>query len=240
KPITGHEKVFTVADEKLVGFGFAGFEHMIENKLEGALHPGKFVQALLRKVQGLGVQVLTGVQVLDYKKIDDHIEINTNNVTLNTRQLLLCTNAFTNELIPTIDIIPNRGQVLVTEPIEGLAFRGTFHFDRGYYYFRNLGDRLLIGGARNKNLIEENTTVMESTLAIQKELENFIRQYLLPSQEFSVTDKWSGIMAMGKEKLPIIKAISDNVFCCVRMSGMGVALAPIAAQQAARLMNKSI
>ncbi|MEO6731009.1 MAG: hypothetical protein ABIN01_07310 [Ferruginibacter sp.] len=39
------------------------------------------------------------------------------------------------------------------------------------------------------------------------------------------------------EKLPIVKAIGKQVFCCVRMSGMGVALAPIAAQQVGRLMT---
>ena len=237
KLITGYENVFGRADEKLAEFGFAGFGHIIENKLEGGLHPAKLVQALFRKVQGLGVQVLTGMPVMSYKEMNDHIEVITPHVTISASQLLLCTNAFTGNLVPTIDIIPNRGQVLITAPVKGLAFRGTFHFDRGYYYFRNLGNRLLIGGARNKGLTEENTTVMKSTPAIQNELESFIRRHLLPSTEFVVTDKWSGIMAMGIEKLPIIKAISEKVFCCVRMSGMGVALAPIAARQAVQLMT---
>ncbi|MEJ7589007.1 MAG: FAD-binding oxidoreductase [Ferruginibacter sp.] len=62
--ITGQEKVFAIADDKLPGFGFGGFKHMIENKLEGALHPGKLVRALLKKVQSLDVQVLTGIGVL--------------------------------------------------------------------------------------------------------------------------------------------------------------------------------
>jgi hypothetical protein len=33
-------------------------------------------------------------------------------------------------------------------------------------------------------------------------------------------------MAIGKEKKPIVQRISERVFCAVRMSGMGVALAP--------------
>jgi hypothetical protein len=46
-------------------------------------------------------------------------------------------------------------------------------------------------------------------------------------------------MAMGSEKLPIVKAISEQVFCCVRMGGMGVALAPVVAEQIAAVMNQS-
>jgi phosphotransferase system IIA component len=33
-------------------------------------------------------------------------------------------------------------------------------------------------------------------------------------------------MAVGKEKKPLIQKINDHIFCAVRMSGMGVALAP--------------
>ena len=87
-------------------------------------------------------------------------------------------------------------------------------------------------------LIEENTQLMETTPLIQAELEKFIKHYLLPTTDFSITDRWSGIMAMGKEKLPIVKAVSENVFCCVRMSGMGVALAPIVAKQVAKLISQ--
>jgi hypothetical protein len=45
-------------------------------------------------------------------------------------------------------------------------------------------------------------------------------------------------MAMGNDKLPIVKAISNQVYCCVRMSGMGVALAPEVGQEIAGLMNE--
>ena len=43
-------------------------------------------------------------------------------------------------------------------------------------------------------------------------------------------------MAMGSEKMPIIKEVEPNVFCAVRMSGMGVALAPIVGNSVAKLM----
>ena len=243
--ITRQQNLFKTADEKISHFGFKGFNHLIENRLEASLQPGKLIQALLQKVQGMGVQVLTGIEVTSYQSHHHGIELQTtsplyqsDNFTFNTRQLLLCTNAFTQQLFPAIDIIPNRGQVLITEPIRNLSIKGTFHFDKGYYYFRNVGNRLLLGGARNKDFKNENTDVMQISAVIQTALEQFIQQHLLPAASYTITDKWSGIMAMGSEKMPLIQMISPNVFCCVRMSGMGVALAPIAAKQVAVLMSR--
>jgi hypothetical protein len=43
-------------------------------------------------------------------------------------------------------------------------------------------------------------------------------------------------MAMGKEKKPIVKKINDRVYCVVRLSGMGVALAPHLGKTIAGLM----
>lgn len=237
--ITQVSKTFSVADEKLNAFGFEGFDHITENKLEGGLHSGKIVRALLQKIQGLGVQVFTGINVTAFEKNKSGIAVSsTQAISFCTKQLLLCTNAFTKQLLPDADIIPNRGQVLLTNEIANFKMKGTFHFDKGYYYFRNLGNRLLLGGARNKAFTAEETTEIETTDLIQLELERFIREHLLPSTAFTITHRWSGIMAMGTEKLPIVKEIAENVFCCVRMSGMGVALAPVVAEQVAGLMNQ--
>jgi len=49
--------------------------------------------------------------------------------------------------------------------------------------------------------------------------------------------RWSGTMGMGEIKKPIIKEVQPNVYCAVRMSGMGVAIAPIVAQRAVELMK---
>jgi gamma-glutamylputrescine oxidase len=238
--ITNLKNTFTIADKKLAQFGFEGFAHLIESELEGGLHSGKFVQALLQKVQGMGVQVLTGIEVTGFNIQGGMVSISSKQeLNFLTKKMLLCTNAFTKDLLPEIDIVPNRGQVLITGPIDGLKFKGTFHFDQGYYYFRNLGNRILIGGARNKAFEEESTTEIATTNIIQNELEYFVRQHLLPGKPFTITDRWSGIMAMGTEKVPIVKAINEQLFCCVRMSGMGVALAPVVAEQIASIITQS-
>lgn len=233
--ITKQNKTFRFSDKKIDDFGFRNVQHLLENKLEAHLHSGKLCAALLQKIQSMGVTVLNGIEVSGYEKIGDKIAVYTrHDLYLTANRILLCTNAFTKELIPDIDIIPARGQILVTSEIPDLRFKGTFHFDEGFYYFRDLGKRVLLGGARNKAFEEETTTDMSVTETIQAELEDFLRTYILPGIQFEITDRWSGIMAMGSKKMPILKEISDDVFCAVRMSGMGVALAPVMGEKMAR------
>lgn len=230
-------KVFQLADKKIKTFGFKNVDHLVQSKAEAQLHSGKLVHSLIRKVQSMGVQVLTQTEVTHFEKINGKIVLQTNlPVTLQAEQLLICTNAFTKQLLPDLDVVPARGQVLVTSPVKNLAFRGAFHFDEGFYYFRNLGNRVLLGGARNKAFAEEQSDNMVTTDLIQNELERFLREVILPKKSFTIDHRWSGIMGLGGEKMPIIKKIKKDVYCAVRMSGMGVALAPVVGEIVAHQM----
>ena len=239
QPITKTKQTFNLIDSKISDFGFGKTKHLIKNKLEGYLHSGKLVQALLQKVQSMGVQVFTGTEIKSTEKINGQIELTTNqHFNLIATQVLICTNAFAKDLLPELDILPARGQVLVTSDIAALPWKGSFHSDEGFYYFRNIGKKVLLGGARNKAFKQETTTQMDVTINIQKELERYLNKVVLPKQkgQYTIDFRWSGIMAMGSEKMPIIKEIEPNIFCAVRMSGMGVALAPIVGKSVAKLM----
>jgi len=238
KKIVKLQKTFRMVNHKIADFGFAGIQHLIENKAEGQLHSGKLCQALLKQVQSMGVTVLNNIEIKSYEKINGHVLLHTNlPFSFTASQLLVCTNAFARQLLPQLDIEPARGQVLVTSPVDGLPFRGTFHYDEGFYYFRNLGERVLLGGARNKAFEAENTDQMTTTSEIQQELERFLNEVILPGRNYTIDHRWSGIMGMGSEKMPIMQAVNERVFCAVRMSGMGVALAPLIGERVARLMT---
>ena len=238
KKITGHQKIFRLQNEKLGSFGFAGIQHLIGNALEAQLHSGKLCQALLRLVQSTGVTVLNNMEITGYEKVHGQVLLHTRQgPSLLCSQLLVATNAFARQLLPQLDVTPARGQIIVTSSIENLPFQGTFHFDQGFYYFRNLGDRVLLGGARNKAVEEETTTDMTVSETIQEELERFLREVILPDRHYTIEHRWSGIMGMGGEKMPILRAVNDHVFCAVRMSGMGVALAPVVGDKIAALMT---
>lgn len=234
------QKVFKLRDRKIKDFGFKHTQHLIQNKLEGQLHSGRLVQCLQALVQELGVETLTQTTVQHWERQAGDFLVHTDAAhPLRCQQLLLCTNAFAAELVPQLAVTPARGQVLVTSPIKKLPFKGCFHFDEGYYYFRNLGDRVLLGGARNHDFEGETSADMITTEPIQAVLEAFLQRYILPRKKYVIEHRWSGIMGMGPEKMPIVKRLDTDLFCAVRMSGMGVALAPVVGAAVAELMRPS-
>src|SRR5258708_6107538 len=238
KKIVKQQKVFQLQNDKIPEFGFAGVQHLIANKAEAQLHSGKLCQALLRLVQSMGVTVLNNIEIKGYEKMNGHLVLHTDQpFTLTTSQLLVCTNAFARQLLPQLDIEPARGQILVTSPIDQLPFKGTFHFEEGYYYFRDLGDRVLLGGARNKAFAAEQTDEMTITDSIQEELERFLRETILPGRNYHIEHRWSGIISMGGDKQPIIRHINDHAFSAVLMSSIAVALAPMVGEKIASLMT---
>jgi len=225
--ITGIERTYFLNQDKIKEFGLGKSEYLIENPCEGSLHSGKLLQRLLEKCHELKVEFLFGTEVENMVENVTEVEIKlTEELSVKSNQLIHCTNAFASRFLKEEEIIPARGQIIVTEPIENLKLKGTFHYDEGFYYFRNLGNRILLGGGRNQDIKTEETTAFETTEFLQNHLENFLKEVIVPNQNVRVSMRWSGIMAMGSEKTPIIKQVSERQFCAVRLSGMGVALAP--------------
>lgn len=226
-PITKTENTFRIANEKIKKFGLGKSEFLVENLCEGSLHSGKLLTKLLEKCHELKVEFLCGTEVESVSENNNEIEVKFNdNLILKSEKIIFCTNAFSSKFLESEEIIPARGQIILTEPIENLKLKGTFHYDEGFYYFRNLGNRILLGGARNQDFETEKTTNFETTDFLQSHLEKFLKEVILPNQYFKIEMCWSGIMAMGNEKTPIVKQLSERQFCAVRLSGMGVALAP--------------
>ena len=232
--------IYSNQTKKIKQFGFQAIEALAFSPLEGQLNSAKLVLALQQEVQSKGVHILFNTEVKQFKSHKKGVTIHTNlEAPLETKQLLICTNGFAKQLIPSLDVVPARGQVFMTEPIPNLKFKGTYHFDEGFYYFRNVGNRLLLGGARNKDFKNEQTYSLETSPIIQKTLEDFMMKRILPkgSKKPKIELRWSGTMGMGKIKKPIIEEVQPNIFCAVRMSGMGVAIAPIVAERAVKLMK---
>jgi len=81
-----------------------------------------------------------------------------------------------------------------------------------------------LGGGRNLDIKGETTTKLAETEKIQQSLENILKHTILPKIDFEIEHRWSGIMGVGSQKKPIVKQLSNHVYCGVRMGGMGVAI----------------
>ena len=191
---------------------------------------------LLCKVQQLGVKILNGIAVDSFTENGVEVAVKTDKITFKTKKLFFATNGFSNELLAE-KVQPARAQVLITNPIKNLAIKGTFHLDKGYYYFRNINDRILFGGGRNLDFKTEETTHFGQTNIIQNELERILKETILPNTPFEIAHRWSGIMGVGNQKNAIVKQLSNNVFCGIRLGGMGVAVGSLVGKELAQLID---
>ncbi|MDP2388174.1 MAG: FAD-dependent oxidoreductase [Bacteroidota bacterium] len=239
KSITKNQFTYKNNKNTIKKSGLAGVKYCIENCEEGQIDTGKMMRNLLALAYSKDISVLNG---LDVNKIIDRGDectlILNGGVELKSKNVIVATNGFARKLLRHKDVKPARAQVLVTKEIEGLKLRGAFHYDQGFYYFRNVGKRVLFGGGRNLDLKGEETMEFGLTDQIQNKLEEMLRTMILPEHKFKIEHRWSGIMGVGKEKKPIVEHVSPNVVCAVRMGGMGVAIGSLVGEMAVEELLK--
>jgi|LauGreDrversion4_2_1035121.scaffolds.fasta_scaffold53879_2 glycine/D-amino acid oxidase-like deaminating enzyme len=239
KPITGLNETFKINHSKIIESRMKGFRYCIENLAEGQINTGLMMRKLLDVAYHLGILIFNHIDVSSINDTNNEVEINCkNNLILKSDKVIVATNGFAKELLNINDVEPARAQVLITKPILGLSLKGSFHYDSGYYYFRNIDDRILFGGGRNLDFAGENTSKFGLSDLIQNQLDKLLSENIVPHQQVEIDLRWSGIMGVGSEKKPIIQFISNNVVCAVRMGGMGVAIGSLVGEMASsKLFN---
>lgn len=243
KQAIGEPEVFQSADKQITPFGFKGIQHLLLSTAEGQIDTGKMILALTQKVQQLGVLVLNGLEVQALQENSHNINaVTAQGIDIKAKAALVATNGFAQKLLPTLQVQPARAQVLITKPIHNLKFKGTFHYDKGYYYFRNIGNRVLFGGGRNLAFQEETTTELGMTELIQHRLEELLQEVILPDTAFEVEHRWSGIMGMGtgNAKTTLVQQVSERVSCAVRLGGMGVAIGSLVGEEGAEVVLQQL
>jgi gamma-glutamylputrescine oxidase len=228
--------VFSVS-EIPASWKMKGVKHLIQNPFEGQLHSGKLMQSLYKHCTQLHIPIFNGMKIEKVESISEYAILHTEFAEIKTEKILICNNGFASDLLPDIKVVPARGQVLVTSVIPELSIEGAFHHHKGFDYFRNVDQRILIGGGRHLNFDDERTTKMEITSSMHEYLLGLLNEYILPEYEFTIEYQWSGIMGMGSDKMPIVKRFDDRIYLAVRMGGMGVAIGSSIAQNAVDIIN---
>jgi gamma-glutamylputrescine oxidase len=226
---------------KTFGFDPGKVKTIVHNPYEGHLHTGKMMKALLQLALEKGVELRTGAEVTEIEETNSGVRIYVRDqvrktVAFQAEKVAVCTNAFSQKLVPELCIKPGRGQVIITKPIPDLKFKGAFHFDEGYYYFRNVGQRVLFGGGRNLAFQQEMTSEISYNETILTELEKLLKEVILPNQPFEIEQRWSGIMGFTEDKLPILRKISDRIVVGFACNGIGVSLSSTAGDEIADLV----
>ncbi|MDH4473586.1 MAG: FAD-binding oxidoreductase [Fluviicola sp.] len=235
--ITGFSSCFSYDTTIAEKAGFNGINGGFHNKLEGEIHTGKLLAASNLLLAKAGIICLFGVEVKTIQPGENEVLIETNYGELKSGKLAVTVNGFAQKLLNDQRIQPARAQVIVSSKMPGFELPGTFHYQQGYYYFRSIDNRLLLGGGRNLDFSGETTTEFENTSLIINTLEALMHNVILPGKDVTIDYKWSGIMGVGTEKKPLIEFIHPNVGIGVRMGGMGVAIGSLVGEELAELLK---
>lgn len=237
--ITGEKEVYSIDNKISSRFGFEGIATSFYNRLEGQVDTASMNHRFHQIAVENDIHILFGIEALSISDIDNAI-IKTNLGEIISKKVIICTNGFAAQFLPNEDISPARAQVLITKPIENLPFEGTFHYDKGFYYFRNIDNRVLFGGGRNLDFETETTDNIENTELVINKLKDILSTVILPNTSFEIDYTWSGIMGVGKDKMPITKKVSKSIYCGVRMGGMGVAIGSLVGKEISELIHSEL
>lgn len=231
--ITGEKSVYSEDITAVENFGFQQIQTTFKNRLEGQIHTGKMMIRFHQLLAEKGIHLLTGIDVETIENQGNLVRTNIGEI--KTKSTFITVNGFAQKF-GIQDTKPARAQVLVTSEIPNLKIKGTFHYDEGYYYFRNVGNRILLGGGRNLDFEGETTTEMTVTPKITDSLTSLLKEVILPNQPFQIDYHWSGIMGIGSTKKPIIKKLDHSLYAGVRLGGMGVAIGTNVGKELAEML----
>jgi gamma-glutamylputrescine oxidase len=161
------------------------------------------------------VAVEDGSNAATVRLRDDSIEAST---------VVLATNAWTAQLLPSIPITPVRAQMLASAPAPPLVPRPVYA-EWGHRYWRQRDDgRVLVGGFRHRAVAEEVGYEVTTTDLVQGHLEVQLRGL---GVDAAVTHRWAGTMGFSEDGLPLVGRApgTQRIQVCAGYTGHGMGFA---------------
>lgn len=202
------------------------------NRADAGVHPVKLLNLLQ---QASRAEIRFGVQVESVRDGECRARDSRGEHVVRYGRAFVCVNAFAAKLA-ACDVVPGRGQVIVTSPVHTSTDRTLGYLNAGYDYFRFVDGRLLLGGGRNQFRQQEQTDEIATTPNVLAHLKSLAAR-ILGHDQFTVDYHWAGIMGfrggshLGGSPRRTIDASTELV---AGFGGMGVALAPAFAKEIAQ------
>ncbi len=224
---TGLKDVYSVTE-------YRGYK-AITNRVEGALNSGRMMKSIHRRLSKAGVTIFWNSEVI---KTSEHGVQLKDGYYIKAKNVVVAANGFTKSLAD-VPVKPARGLIFITKPLKKLGWKGTFNYNEGYVYFRNIGNRLLMGGARDIARDEETTHHFGVNPKIHDYLVQFTNEVVRLEAGWEIEMEWSGIMGMTPNKEPVIEKTDSGVFVAAGLSGMGVAIGMQVAKDMVQILENS-
>jgi gamma-glutamylputrescine oxidase len=165
---------------------------------DGILQPARLVRRIARRAAE------AGVEIHEHSRIEDVQEARAESV-------VVATDGYPSGLLGDIEglIVPTRGQVIATEPIEEMLFPIPHYGRHGFDYWHQTPDgRLVVGGFRDVSLDSEFTAEEEITPVVQAALEDFVETHV--GRRLRIDYRWAGIYGMVFDFLPIVGRVPGH------------------------------
>jgi glycine/D-amino acid oxidase-like deaminating enzyme len=191
---------------------------------DAAIQPARMV----RRLAALAVEA--GVEIVEHHRIQSLDE-------LEAPSVLVATDGYPSGLLGDLEglIIPTRGQMIATEPIEERLFDMPHYGRHGFDYWQQLQDgRITAGGFRDFAMDSEFTDSEETTPEIQSALESFVAEIV--GRPVAVAQRWAGIFGLVLDFLPVVGRLPGDARAWVAggYSGHGNVLGFMCGDLAAR------
>jgi gamma-glutamylputrescine oxidase len=201
------------------GFAADWVEEPLDGRFRAAIfHPGDAALQPARWVRRLAVLAAeAGVEIREYSRVESLDDVEAG-------QVLVATDGYPSGLLGQIEglIVPTRGQMIATEPLEERIFECPHYGRHGFDYWQQTSDgRILAGGFRDWALESEFTADEQITPGIQTALESFVCE--LVGRPVAVEHRWAGIFGLVLDFLPVVGRVpgEERVWVAGGYSGHG-------------------
>ena len=233
-PSGDEERALLIESEHLLqedGFDARWDGARLINHRDGEVDPAAMVAALARQARVGAVREGVGVSAVQSRSHD--VLVTAGDVQCEAGVVILATNGYTSQLVPSVKIQPTRAQMLATTPQSRELIDLPVYSHYGFRYWRQLkSGEVLVGGWRDTSPESEKTDDGEPTSEIQEHLERAARDL---GAKGEITHRWAGTMGFTESGLPLAGALEGmpNVYICAGFTGHGMGFAFMTAKQVA-------
>ena len=165
---------------------------------DGVLQPARLVRRLADRASAAGVDIRehTRIHALDDVAADT---------------VVVATDGYPSGLLGELEglIVPTRGQVIATEPIEEMLFEIPHYGRHGFdYWHQRLDGRIVAGGFRDVSLDTEFTADEVTTPVVQSALERFVEEHV--GRPLRIDYRWAGIFGMVFDFIPVVGRVPGD------------------------------
>jgi glycine/D-amino acid oxidase-like deaminating enzyme len=178
---------------------------------DAVLQPARLVRGLARRAAEAGVEILEHTHIASVEEA-------------RADAVVVATDGYPSGLLGELDglIVPTRGQVVATEPVQEMLFEIPHYSRHGFDYWHQRPDgRIVAGGFRDVSLDTEFTADEVTTPVVQRALERFVEEHV--GRRLRIDYRWAGIFGMVFDFLPVVGRVpgDDELWIAGGYSGHG-------------------